>query len=201
MSKVQVQPSQRPRPQLGKRTLGVAPFWEGQPLRLLGKTLSEPRERPRQGGDSPQEGPPKHPMAARTGWLSGASSWRHEGSTTLARRPLAPVSRGGVRLVHVHATDSTVGAIVNLKFLGIIPNTPTDESPTIWLDEETGDLLIQSYKATDEEVKACQEIGSIPGHSTDVPDHETITRLPAVMLKYIPRPDENGEAGSTATRA
>ncbi|MCX5273385.1 hypothetical protein [Streptomyces virginiae] len=89
---------------------------------------------------------------------------------------------------------------MNLKFLGIMPNTPTDESPTIWLDEETGDLLIQSYKATEGEAKACQEIGSIPGHSTDVPDHETIIRLPSVMLKFIPRPDDNGEAASAATR-
>ena len=88
-----------------------------------------------------------------------------------------------------------------LRFLGIIPNTPTDESPTIWLDEQTGDLLIQSYKATEQEVKACQEIGSIPGHSTDVPDHETIIRLPAVMLQYIPRPATSGEAGSATTRA
>lgn len=83
---------------------------------------------------------------------------------------------------------------MTLKFLGIIPNTPTDESPTMWLHEETGDLLIQSYKATEEEVRACQEVGSIPGHSTDVPEHETIIRLPAVMLKYIPRSaDSNGE--------
>ncbi|MHA5048791.1 hypothetical protein [Streptomyces sp. SD15] len=89
-----------------------------------------------------------------------------------------------------------------LKFLGIIPNTPTDESPTIWLHEETGDLLIQSYKATEEEVKECQEVGSIPGHSTDVPDHETIVRLPAVMLKYIPRPDDGkGETASATTSA
>lgn len=87
-----------------------------------------------------------------------------------------------------------------LRFLGIIPNTPIDESPTIWLDEETGDLLIQSYKATEQEVQKCQEIGSIPGHSTNVPDHETIIRLPAVMLQYIPRPD-NEEVGSAATRA
>ncbi len=78
---------------------------------------------------------------------------------------------------------------MRLRFLGIIPNTPVDDSPTIWLDEDTGDLLIQSYKATEEDVKACQEIGSIPGHSTDVPSHETIVRLPAVMLKYIPQPE------------
>ncbi|MER5767101.1 hypothetical protein [Streptomyces sp. NPDC001985] len=87
-----------------------------------------------------------------------------------------------------------------LKFLGIYPNTPTDESPTIWLDDETGDLLIQSYKATEAEVKACQEVGSIPGHSTDVPVHEAIIRLPAVMLKYIPHPND-GDASSAATRA
>ncbi|MER6531592.1 hypothetical protein [Streptomyces sp. NPDC001508] len=78
---------------------------------------------------------------------------------------------------------------MRLRFLGIIPNTPDTDSPTIWLDEETGDLLIQSYKATEEEVKACQEIGSIPDHSTDVPDHETIIRLPKIMLQYIPRSD------------
>lgn len=80
---------------------------------------------------------------------------------------------------------------MRLRFLGIIPNTPDTDSPTIWLDPDTGDLLIQSYKATEEEVKACQEIGSIPGHSTAVPDHETIVRLPKVMLQYIPRPEDS----------
>ncbi|MGW3152385.1 hypothetical protein ACWDG1_49085 [Streptomyces sp. NPDC001177] len=89
---------------------------------------------------------------------------------------------------------------MRLKFLGIIPNTPNDESPTIWLDEETGDLLIQSYKATEAEVKACQEIGSIPGHWTNIPEHETVIRLPKVMLQFIPRPDTE-EAASAATSA
>ncbi|MFF3499648.1 hypothetical protein [Streptomyces sp. NPDC003247] len=80
---------------------------------------------------------------------------------------------------------------MRLRFLGIIPNTPDTDSPTIWLDDETGDLLIQSYRATDTEVKACQQIGSVPGHSTDVPDHETIIRLPEVMLQFIPRPEDS----------
>ncbi|MCL3993209.1 hypothetical protein [Streptomyces lavenduligriseus] len=78
---------------------------------------------------------------------------------------------------------------MRLRFLGIIPNTPGNESPTIWQDEDSGDLLIQSYKATEEEVRTCQEIGSIPGHGIEVPDHEAVIRLPAVMLQYIPRPD------------
>ena len=82
---------------------------------------------------------------------------------------------------------------MRLKFIGIIPNTPNVDSPTIWLDEDTGDLLIQSYKASEEEVKACQEIGSIPGHSTEVPDHETIIRLPAVMRQFLPREEADRE--------
>ncbi|WP_323375645.1 DUF6879 family protein [Streptomyces alkaliterrae] len=77
---------------------------------------------------------------------------------------------------------------MKLRFLGIIPNTPVDDSPTIWMDEDTGDLLIQSYRATEDEVKACQEIGSIPGHSTNVPDHETIIRLPRRRAADIPLP-------------
>ncbi|OKI01994.1 hypothetical protein A6A06_12840 [Streptomyces sp. CB02923] len=78
---------------------------------------------------------------------------------------------------------------MRLRFLGIIPNTPDTDSPTIWLDEESGDLLIQSYRATEAEVKACQEIGSIPGHSTDVPEHEVIIRFPKVMRQYLPPHD------------
>ncbi|MGW0666410.1 hypothetical protein [Streptomyces sp. NPDC002746] len=78
---------------------------------------------------------------------------------------------------------------MRLRFLGITPNTPDTDSPTIWLDEESGDLLIQSYTATENEVKACQEIGSIPGHSTAVPDHETIIRLPKVMRQFLPPHD------------
>ncbi|WP_329224197.1 hypothetical protein OG352_23765 [Streptomyces sp. NBC_01485] len=39
------------------------------------------------------------------------------------------------------------------------------------------------------------EIGSIPGHGTDVPDHEAIIRLPKVMLQYIPQSaDEESSA-------
>ncbi|MFG3407763.1 hypothetical protein [Streptomyces sp. NPDC048142] len=80
-----------------------------------------------------------------------------------------------------------------LRFLGIWPNTPDDGSPTIWLEETTGDLIIQSWKADQETLRAAQEVGSVPGHSTDVPDHETVIRLPANMLQFIPR-TENAPA-------
>lgn len=72
-----------------------------------------------------------------------------------------------------------------LKFLGIWPNTPDDGSPTIWLDDTTGDLIIQSWKADNETIRQAQEVGSIPGHSTDVPDHEAMIRLPANMRQFL----------------
>ncbi|MGN5379603.1 hypothetical protein BIV25_20895 [Streptomyces sp. MUSC 14] len=78
---------------------------------------------------------------------------------------------------------------MRLRFLGIYPNTPNDGSPTIWIEEETGDLIIQSWKADDATVREMQKVGSVPGHTTDVPEHETVIRLPANMLQFIPRPE------------
>jgi hypothetical protein len=85
---------------------------------------------------------------------------------------------------------------VRLRFLGIHPNTPDDGSPTIWLDEDTGDLVIQSYKADDVTLRHCREVGSVPGHSTDVPDHETVIRLPTSMLQFMPRSDSEVGVGN-----
>jgi hypothetical protein len=55
------------------------------------------------------------------------------------------------------------------------------------LDDETGDLVIQSWKADAETLRQCAEVGSVPGHTTDVPEHETVIRLPANMLQFLPR--------------
>lgn len=86
-----------------------------------------------------------------------------------------------------------------LQFLGIWPNTPDDGSPTIWLDDTTGDLIIQSWKADAATIQQAAEVGSVPGHSTNVPDHETVIRLPANMLQFIPRPDSEVNGGNSST--
>jgi hypothetical protein len=88
---------------------------------------------------------------------------------------------------------------MTLKFLGIWPNTPDDGSPTIWLDDTTGDLIIQSWRADEATIREAQETGSVPGHSTDVPDHETVIRLPASMLQFIPRPGSEENRGNSGT--
>ncbi|WP_339152208.1 hypothetical protein WID27_12675 [Streptomyces sp. F41] len=88
---------------------------------------------------------------------------------------------------------------MSLKFLGIWPNTSDDGSPTIWLDDTTGDLIIQSWTADEATVRQAQEVGSVPGHSTEVPDHESVIRLPANMLQFIPRPDSEVNGGNSGT--
>ena len=75
-----------------------------------------------------------------------------------------------------------------LRFLGIDPNTGDQGSPTIWVDDANGDVIIQSYRADATTLAECAEAGSIPGHSTDVPAHETVIRLPGHMLQFLPKP-------------
>ncbi|GAB2792764.1 hypothetical protein [Streptomyces daliensis] len=83
-----------------------------------------------------------------------------------------------------------------LRFLGISPDTKEDKSPTIWQDEESGDLIIQSWRADAATIKQAKEAGSIPGHSSEVPPEETVIRLPANMLQFIPGSEDNSDGGT-----
>jgi len=76
--------------------------------------------------------------------------------------------------------------IMAFKFLAIDPETPQTNSPTVWVEEETGDLIVQGWTAMDEATLAeIARVGSIPGHSTDVPEHETVVRLPARIVPLL----------------
>lgn len=79
-----------------------------------------------------------------------------------------------------------------LRFVAIDPATGEEGSPTLWLDDATGDLIIQSYIADPTTVAEAQRVGSVPGHSVEVPAHETVIRLPERMLQFIPRPGNEG---------
>jgi hypothetical protein len=66
-----------------------------------------------------------------------------------------------------------------LRFLGINPDTPQGGSPTVWEDTDTGEIVIQSYRADEKTLAECRQTGEIP-------DHETVIRLPRVMVRFIP---------------
>jgi len=87
--------------------------------------------------------------------------------------------------VQQHRTWSTGGTVMALKFIAIYPNTPVSDSPTLWADEEDQFALIQSWKPTEQDLQDAKAVGSIPGHSTDVPDHEAIIKWPRVMFKPL----------------
>ncbi len=66
-----------------------------------------------------------------------------------------------------------------LRFIGKDPNSPNTNSPTVWVDEADGSLVIQGWKITDDETMA--DINS----TAPVPEHETVLRIPARMAPIL----------------
>jgi hypothetical protein len=73
-----------------------------------------------------------------------------------------------------------------LVFVGIDPKTEQGDSPTVWIDTDKQELMIQGWKATTEEEDRCySEGGTAPGHAEGVPNHEAIVRIPIRMAPTI----------------
>lgn len=70
-----------------------------------------------------------------------------------------------------------------LRFIGIDPNTGTGESPTVWVDEEKLDLVVQGWQ--DEATTAEAGAFTVPGHAIGVPGGEAVVRIPARMVPMI----------------
>ncbi|MEV1008572.1 hypothetical protein [Streptomyces sp. NPDC049881] len=65
-----------------------------------------------------------------------------------------------------------------LRFMGIDPSTDGDECPTVWVDEETADIVVQGWKADTATENECLETGRIP-------DSEAVVRIPARMASIL----------------
>lgn len=73
-----------------------------------------------------------------------------------------------------------------LIFVGIDPKSEDGDSPTVWIDTDKQELLLQGWTATpEEEARVYQEAGTAAGHAPGVPSHETIVRIPARMVSAI----------------
>ncbi|WP_405873959.1 hypothetical protein [Streptomyces sp. NBC_00005] len=71
-----------------------------------------------------------------------------------------------------------------LQFIGIDPNTGDDESPTVWVDQEKDELVLQGWKPSPELEAECAEF-TVPGHAVGIPEHEAVIRIPARMVPMI----------------
>lgn len=68
---------------------------------------------------------------------------------------------------------------MGIRFVGIDPDTPGNQCPAVFIDEETGDILFQGTTETDPEILA-----EVARHSP-IADHESVVRLPERMRAII----------------
>ncbi|GAA0348809.1 hypothetical protein PV735_31525 [Streptomyces turgidiscabies] len=71
-----------------------------------------------------------------------------------------------------------------LQFIGIDPTTGTGESPTVWVDDSTNELVIQGWKPGPELEEECA-VFEVPGHAAGIPEHEAVVRIPARMVPIL----------------
>ncbi|MFJ8146200.1 hypothetical protein ACIQ6R_14135 [Streptomyces sp. NPDC096048] len=65
-----------------------------------------------------------------------------------------------------------------LRSFGKDPETNGDHCPTVWLDEDKGEIVFQGWRADDALQAECLATGSIP-------DTEAVVRLPLRMAEQI----------------
>ncbi|KND31478.1 hypothetical protein [Streptomyces acidiscabies] len=71
-----------------------------------------------------------------------------------------------------------------LLFIGIDPNSDDDDSPTIWVDREKQELVLQGWKPDKALEEECADF-QVPGHAKGIPGHEAVIRIPARMVSMI----------------
>ncbi|MFI5867424.1 hypothetical protein [Streptomyces sp. NPDC051546] len=65
-----------------------------------------------------------------------------------------------------------------LRFIGIDPDSDTGQCPTVWVDEDTADVVVQGWNADEALLAQCLETGSIP-------PTEGVVRIPARMAALL----------------
>ncbi|RBM19103.1 hypothetical protein [Streptomyces sp. PT12] len=69
-----------------------------------------------------------------------------------------------------------------LHRLGRDPESPNDNSPTVYLDDETGHYILQGWRVMDPDRLA----------QLDIPAHETVIEFPRRMMQFFPEVKAHG---------
>ncbi|WPO76679.1 hypothetical protein [Streptomyces sp. KN37] len=89
---------------------------------------------------------------------------------------------------------------MTLRFVGTDPSTGGEGSPTVWVEEESADLVLQGEEA-DELLQAV--VGSnewLAGHRAGIPPHERVIRIPARMVPILREACDAAERASAEHR-
>lgn len=73
---------------------------------------------------------------------------------------------------------------MQLQFIGIDPETGDKASPTVWVESEARELVIQGYRPGHALEAACAAT-EVPGHAVGIPENEAVVRIPARMVPMI----------------
>ncbi|MEU1664578.1 hypothetical protein ABZ547_13350 [Streptomyces sparsogenes] len=65
-----------------------------------------------------------------------------------------------------------------LTFVGIDPNTGDGECPTVWVDRDAEEIIIQGWKVDETTRAECLQTGPIP-------ETEAVVRIPARMAPIL----------------
>lgn len=74
-----------------------------------------------------------------------------------------------------------------LRLIGKDPDSPNNGSPTVWVDEDDGSIVVQGWNL---EPESLAQVGTVPVH-------EGVVRLPARMMPFL-REVVNGGIPGTA---
>ncbi|WP_073768499.1 hypothetical protein [Streptomyces sp. CB02923] len=71
-----------------------------------------------------------------------------------------------------------------LRFIGIDPDTGQQGSPTVWVDDEARELVLQGWKPDTRLAAECAAF-AVPGHAPGIPSHEAVIRIPVRMVPVL----------------
>ena len=73
-----------------------------------------------------------------------------------------------------------------LIVIDVDPDTGNDHSPTVWVDPDTADIVIQGWEADAALLSAVADAPA-PNHVPGVPAGEAVVRIPARMVPALRR--------------
>ncbi|MFJ2194130.1 hypothetical protein ACIOJE_40375 [Kitasatospora sp. NPDC087861] len=80
-----------------------------------------------------------------------------------------------------------------LRFTGIDPDTPNGGSPTVWLEDEKAEIVIQGWLPDAGLLRTISETEWVPDHPIGVPDHEGVVRIPVRMIPALRKVCDDAE--------
>jgi hypothetical protein len=76
-----------------------------------------------------------------------------------------------------------------LRLIAKDPDSPQGGSPTLWVDDEDGSLVVQGWRLDEQTTAQVAAAGAIP-------PHESVVRIPSRMLPFLREVVGVGSAGA-----